>query len=112
MKAIIVFIFLIPNLCHAALEEIRDVIQDPVISRRCKSLLKDRANKIKVQQKLNSMILRNEKLQAQLKPNQKVALNKLTLHKTQLTNNSRLAAVRLKAMEENIVRKGCPGITL
>jgi len=58
------------------------------------------------------MIIRNQKLQDQLKPKQQVALQNLTLHKIQLENNVRLATLRLKNMEENIVRKGCPGITL
>lgn len=88
------------------------VITDPVVSRRCKSLLREREKKIRIRQRLNSMILRNEKLQESLKESQKVAKQRLELNKTQLRNNLRLTAIRVKAMEENIIRKGCPGITL
>jgi hypothetical protein len=97
---------------YSALEDLKDIIKDPVISRRCKALLSERSKKIRVQQRLNSMILRNKKLQDQLKPQQKVALQKLNLNKTQLKNNLRLTQIRVQAMEESIVRKGCPGITL
>ena len=58
------------------------------------------------------MILRNQKLQLSLEPRQKVAKQKLELNKTQLKNNLRLTAIRVQSMEENIIRKGCPGITL
>lgn len=97
---------------HASLEELKDIIKDPVISRRCKALLTERSKKIRVQQRLNSMILRNRRLQDQLKPQQQVARQKLSLNKTQLRNNLRLTQIRIQAMEESIVRKGCPGITL
>jgi hypothetical protein len=97
---------------HATLNDLKDIIKDPVISRRCKALLLERNKKIRVQQRLNSMILRNKKLRDQLKPQQKVALQKLKLNRTQLKNNLRLNQIRVRAMEESIVRKGCPGITL
>lgn len=98
--------------CHAGLEDLQDVIKDPVISRRCKVLLKDRSEKLQVQQKLHAMLLRNQRLQEQLNINEKTAKQKLKLNKTQISNNLRLTAIRIESMEENIVRKGCPGITL
>ena len=95
-----------------AQEKVGDLISDPIISLRCKNLLMDRSQKILVQQKLSAMILRNEKLTASLKSNQQVLKHKLELNKTQLSNNLRLTKIRIKSMEENIIRKGCPGITL
>ncbi len=88
------------------------IVEDPIISRRCKSLLQERNEKIKYQQKLNTMLLRNEKLRERAKDNQEVVKQRLKLNKTQLKNTVRLTQIRIKAMEENIVRKGCPGITL
>ena len=108
----ILFGFLTTSLCYAAQSEIANVILDPVISRRCKSLLKERNKKIKIRQRLNAMILRNQKLQQSLEKRQNVAKQKLELNKTQLKNNLRLTAIRVQSMEENIIRKGCPGITL
>lgn len=98
--------------CMSALIDIKSVITDPVVSRRCKTLLRERKHKIRVRQRLNAMILRNRKLQKSLKEHQKVAKQKLKLNQTQLKNNLRLTAIRVESMEENIVRKGCPGITL
>lgn len=95
-----------------AQEKVGDLISDPIISLRCKNLLRDRSQKILVQQKLSAMILRNEKLTTSLKPNQQVLKHKLELNKTQLSNNLRLTKIRIKSMEEDIIRKGCPGITL
>jgi hypothetical protein len=92
--------------------EIKDIIHDPAISRRCKALLSERTDKIKVQQKLNSLLLRNKKLQQKSKINQKTVKTRLELNYIQVKNNLRLTQMRLKSMEENIVRKGCPGITL
>lgn len=111
MGKVIILLFII-NICQAALDDVKSVITDPIISRRCKSLLKERTKKIRIRQKLNAMILRNEKLQKSLEPKQKVAQQKLELNKTQLKNNLRLTAIRVQSMEENIIRKGCPGIRL
>jgi hypothetical protein len=97
---------------NAQLVSVKDIIRDPVISQRCKILLKRRSKKIRVQQKLNAMILRNKKAHDELKPSQKVTRQKLQLNKTQLRNNLKLVKLRIKSMEENIVRQGCPGITL
>lgn len=93
-------------------DELRDVISDPAISRRCKALLKERSEKIKVIQMNQSLILRNKKLQKDVKPNQKTVSDRLEINLVQLKNNLRLSQIDLKAMEENIIRKGCPGISL
>lgn len=107
-----VSIAFLPIKGYTALSDIKDVVTDPVISRRCKTLLKERRKKIRIRQRLNAMILRNQKLQRSLRSSQKVAKQKLELNKTQLRNNLRLTSIRVQSMEENIVRKGCPGITL
>ena len=114
MKLLLIFSLLLTTLglCHAGLETIKDIITDPVISRRCKGLLQERSEKLQVQQKLNSMLLRNQKLQDKLKPQQQVSKQKLKLNRSELKNNLKLTSIRIKAMEENIVGKGCPGISL
>lgn len=111
-KILITVVFISSANIFAQDSTFNDIITDPVISRRCKSLLKERRKKIRIRQRLNAMILRNEKLQRSLRPTQNVAKQKLQLNKTQLRNNLRLTAIRVQSMEENIIRKGCPGITL
>lgn len=112
MRMFIIALLLTAPTTYAGLDDLKDIIRDPVISRRCKSLLTDRSKKIRIQQKLNSMLLRNQKLQDQLKPQQKVAKQRLVLNRTQLKNNLKLTQIRIQSMEESIIRKGCPGITL
>lgn len=114
MKLIIIFFICLnlnPSFCWAQ-NKITDVIEDPVISRRCKSLLRERTKKISIKQRLSAMILRNSRVNDKLKLNQQVAKQKLDLNRTQIENNLKLTQIRIKAMEEDIIRKGCPGITL
>jgi hypothetical protein len=96
----------------ADLSDIKDIIRDPSVSRRCKALLGERSDKVKVQQKLQSLLLRNKKLNTLSSKKQRTVLSKLELNLVQLKNHLRLTKLSLKAMDENIVRKGCPGITL
>ncbi len=99
-------------MAHAQVDELGDVISDPAVSRRCKALLNERADKIKVLQTNQALVLRNKRLQKELKPKQKTLKSRLELNLFQLKNNLRLSQIALKGMEENIVRKGCPGLAL
>lgn len=113
-KSVFITVILL-SLCASAfadLSDIKDIIRDPSVSRRCKALLGERSDKIKVQQKLQSLLLRNKKLNALSNKKQRTVLSKLELSLVQLKNHLRLTKMSLKSMDENIVRKGCPGITL
>ena len=111
-KAFCLITLFFTQLSFAQLTSIKSIITDPAISRRCKAMLKHRAEKIQIQQKLNALIMRNEKLQRRAKSNQKVVKQELKLNHTRLENNLRLTKFRIKSMEEDIIRKGCPGITI
>lgn len=91
---------------------VRDIIKDPTVSRRCKALISQRNDKIRTKQKINSLLQRNNKLIKQAKKQQKSVIKRLEVTKSSLNNNLRLTRFRIKAMEENIVRKGCPGISI
>ena len=112
IKIALIFCFLWNSTTYSQVDELKDVVSDPAISRRCKALLRERADKIKVIQSTQALILRNKKLQKAAKPNQKSVKNRLEINLVQLNNNLRLYQINLKSMEENIIRKGCPGITL
>jgi len=114
MKLIFLFIsLLLTNIsAFAQVNGVRDIIKDPTVSRRCKSLIRQRNDKKQMLQRLSSVLQRNNKLLKRLKTNQKSATQKLLLSKSEITNNIRLTKLRVKTMEENIVRKGCPGISL
>lgn len=113
MKILIIFTLLL-GYSYAATDilQIKDIIKDPAISRRCKVLLKDRQNKIKVQQRLTALIMRNSKLQKRTPKRQKTVTDRLLINKTQLENQLRLTKMKITSMEEDIIRKGCPGINL
>lgn len=90
----------------------KDVITDPTVSFRCKHLIEERNEKISIQQRLNSLAQRNIQMLKQVPENKKQALMQLRMTKTQLNNEIRLSNLKVRAMEENIIRKGCPGMKL
>lgn len=109
---LLICFFLSISISFADITNVQDVIRDPVISKRCKALLKERFEKIQVEQRLNALIMRNQKLQNRARPNQKSLKQTLELNHTQLKNTLRLTRLRIESMQENIIRKGCPGLTI
>ena len=93
-------------------QEISDIITDPAVSRRCKFLINQRNKKVNIQQRLNSLLQRNEKLLQRVKEQEKTVKTKLEFSKTRIRNTLSLTKLKIRKMEENIVRKGCPGIAL
>ena len=90
----------------------RTVITDPSISRRCELLTESRKEKITNKQRILAMIERNKHLQ-KITPENKVALKKkLESNLGHLEHELTLTLTQIQFHEENIVRKGCPGITL
>jgi predicted membrane protein len=109
---ILLFSYMISCAAQAQVSGVVDVIRDPKVSRRCKALISARNEKVKVNRRLNSLLKRTEKMQKRLKPNQKSLSLRLELNQTEIQNNIRLSQLRIQTMEENIVRRGCPGISL
>jgi len=90
----------------------RTVITDPSISRRCELLTETRKEKIANKQRIMAMIERNKHLQ-KITPDNKVTLKrKLEVNLGHLEHELTLTTTQIQFQEENIVRKGCPGITL
>ena len=90
----------------------RTVITDPSISRRCEILTETRKEKMANKQRILAMIERNKHLQ-KITPENKVTLKKkLETNLGHLENELSLTLLQIQYHEENIVRKGCPGITL
>ena len=90
----------------------QDAITRPAMSLRCKEMLQERDNKVRVQQKLNSLMQRNQDL---IKKNPKAnqsTQNRLQSSLIKIKNELHLTNLNIETMEENIVRSGCPGISL
>lgn len=90
----------------------RSVITDPSISRRCESLMEKRNKKIKHKQKISALINRNIQLQRVVPAHKKTLKNNLIENKSALQRELHLTLSIITRLEENIVRRGCPGITL
>jgi hypothetical protein len=90
----------------------QDAITAPPISQRCKELFKERADKIKVQQRLNSLLQRNQDL-IKKSPNANPSIHKrLESNQVRVKNEIHQTNLQIENMEENIVRSGCPGLSL
>lgn len=90
----------------------RTVITDPSISRRCEILTEGRKEKLSNKQRILAMIERNKRLQ-KITPENKITLKrKLEINLGHLEHELTLVLTQIQFHEENIVRKGCPGITL
>jgi hypothetical protein len=90
----------------------RTVIIDPSISRRCEILTEARKEKISNKQRIMAMIERNKHLQRITPENKVTVKRKLEINLGHLEHELTLSLTQIQFHEENIVRKGCPGITL
>lgn len=89
-----------------------NVITDPAISRRCQKLLEDRNHKVELRQKLATLLARNERLAKITPPEKKSISRELKANHLGVSKELRLVNLRIQRYEEDIIRKGCPGIQL
>jgi hypothetical protein len=88
------------------------IIKDPSISARCNSLIKKRQKQIVHKQKIYSLIERNKTLQNET-PVSKVSIKRKLLNNLRKLNRElKLSKLKIKHYTEDVVRKGCPGISL
>lgn len=114
MKSILTVIVLALSLGSFAQEEalMQDAITRPVLSSRCKELFKERNRKITMQQRLNGLLSRNEDM-IKKSPKAKQTLHgRLESTRVKIKNELYLTNLQIESMEENIVRSGCPGLSL
>ena len=90
----------------------RTVINDPSISRRCELLTETRQEKIAHKQRILALIERNRHLQSITPENKVTVKKKLESNLGHLQHELELTQTQIQYHEENIVRKGCPGISL
>lgn len=114
MKIILSVMILALSFALSAQDEsiTQDAITRPVMSLRCKELFKERAEKIKMQQRLNALLQRNGDL-IKKSPNAKVSIqSRLKSNQVKIKNELHLTNLQIDSMEENIIRSGCPGLSL
>jgi hypothetical protein len=90
----------------------QDAITKPALSLRCKELFKDRADKIVIQQRLNALLARNQTLLRKAPKARESIKARLSSNQVRIKNELHLVNLQVESMEENIVRSGCPGLSL
>ncbi|MCO4756294.1 MAG: hypothetical protein KC478_17575 [Bacteriovoracaceae bacterium] len=105
------FIFISTNGQTQSLERM-DLIKDPAISQRCKALLDKRKGKIQIQQRMNALLKRNIKILKTVPEQKETLRSKLEFTQTRIKNQIRLSKISNQKLEETIVRRGCPGVSL
>ena len=90
----------------------QDAITKPALSLRCKELFKERSEKISIQQRLNALLQRNQSLLKKTPENRNTLLARLKSNQVRVKNELHLANLQIESMEENIIRSGCPGLSL
>ena len=88
------------------------VINDPAIGRRCEQLMNKRNRKKTYSQKLVDLISRNQRLQMATSKNKESVKKRLLVNMKKLRQKLRLGRLRLEKYEEDIIKKGCPGIQI
>jgi hypothetical protein len=88
------------------------IITDPRITSRCDHLGQKREEKIQIKQRLTALLLRSERLIKGTPENKISVKSKLTTNRSRLQQEMALNKVLTSQVEEEIVRKGCPGINL
>lgn len=90
----------------------QDAITKPALSLRCKELFQERSDKIKVQQKLNALLQRNQEIIKKSPKARETLHARLLANQVKVKNELYLATLKIETMEETIVRSGCPGLSL
>jgi hypothetical protein len=90
----------------------QDAITKPSLSLRCKEMHKERSEKIKMQQRLSALLQRNQGL-VKKSPKAREGLHaQLKSNQIRIRNELHLTNLQIDSIEENIIRSGCPGISL
>lgn len=112
LKYLIIFIGILLSPGLSAEDFRKTVITDPSISRRCNELMRQRQQKIDHKQKIRNLLQRSKRLIQLTPPERKTIMTKLKKNYKSLSHELRLTLNQIQNKEENIIRKGCPGIKL
>ncbi len=91
---------------------VKDIITDPNLSLRCKELMQERNDKVRIRQRLCGLLERNQNLLKKTPDMRKIMRSRLEANQITVRNELYLATLQVQSMEESIIRSGCPGINL
>ena len=87
-----------------------DIYIPPSSSTVCASLKKSLRQRINHKQKLEFLLIRNQKILDEISKRKKSIIKKLSENKTELRTKKLKNSFQIKTLEEKIIRRGCPGI--
>lgn len=88
------------------------IITDPSISRRCDALIQQRQEKVEHRQRLLFLLDRNKTLLGSTPAAKKSIAAKLRENQHRTIQELKITNLKVIKIEEQIVRRGCPGLTL
>ncbi|MEH0860951.1 MULTISPECIES: hypothetical protein [Halobacteriovorax] len=88
------------------------IITDPSISRRCDDLMQQRQDKVQHRQRLLFLLDRNKNLLKDAPDNKVSIAKKLRANQYKVIQELKITNLKVIKLEEQIVRRGCPGLTL
>lgn len=89
-----------------------ELLNDPALSLRCKELLQDRNDKVKLKQKTKYLLKRSRGIAENAPANKKSVIKKMNTAAADLERRIQIFDLQIEKSEENIVRRGCPGLIL
>lgn len=106
MRLFFLLTLTLPTLLLAAPSN--DLIRNAQITQRCQELLILRASKIKLKQRAQTLIDKNLKLLNRTPEKKKSLQKKMNFTLRALNDEKRLLELKIKNLEETIIRQGCP----
>ncbi|MFZ4712093.1 MAG: hypothetical protein ACOYL6_00140 [Bacteriovoracaceae bacterium] len=106
ISLLFLIIFSFSGICNDTL------LLDPALSRRCRELLIDRNDKVALKRKIVTLIKRNEDILKHAAKNKELGISRLKRTLSVLGQERIVTELKIGSMEENIVKQGCPGISL
>jgi len=112
--SILIFLLLhgLRPLPSLAAQQYSSKVRDPSISRRCDALLEKLDRKRFHKRKIQELIVRNKRLRRVTPKNKKQVLSRLEINFKKLEREQSLSLIKIQKQEENLIRRGCPGVSL
>ncbi|MFW5887182.1 MAG: hypothetical protein ACOCUH_00105 [Bacteriovoracia bacterium] len=92
--------------------DIDQLINNPSVSQRCKDILRSREKKINQKIRIKNLMKRTKNALKVATGKRQSAVDDLKLIFNRLSRKHYLTTLRIKTLEETIVRRGCPGILI
>ena len=86
------------------------VLPDPVIGERCEEMAERRKAKYQYKERLKELIVKNMNIRRETPPQKERLLRSLAKIHNDLNQRRHLIQMQIANLEEDIIRKGCPGI--